>query len=120
MVVENCKKLRQNIRDWTETGQQLYQRQGCWHRVEADDGASYRINLGLIQDFGSGATTSVYNDEDGTFNMMNLKRWYFTCTGYFSILQNRGGMGPSIYAPPRSVAAHISEIVCTGAHVKHR
>jgi hypothetical protein len=120
-VIENCQRQRRNTRGWTEAEQENYQHQGCWHKVEADNGASYQIDLGLIQDFGSGATTSVYDDKGGTFNMMNLKRWYFSCTGYFSILQN-GGMGPSpsTYAPPRSVAARIGEIVCAGAHVKPR
>jgi hypothetical protein len=98
-VIEDCQRPRRNTRNWTEAEQRLYQHRGCWHKVEADNGASYQIDLGLIEDFGSGATTSVYNDEGGPFNMMNLKRWYFTCTGYFSILHDRG-IGPSIYAPP--------------------
>jgi hypothetical protein len=117
-VVENCQSMRRKITEWTATEQADYRKLGCWYKVEADNGAKYQIDLGLIQDLGTGATTSIYSDEGASFNASNLQRWYFTCTGYFSVMQNnmRMRMGPQTYAPPRSVAAQMSEIVCAGAH----
>jgi hypothetical protein len=112
--VATCQAMRRNVQDWTKERQEAYRRAGCWERVEAENGAAYMIDLGLIQSFGAGATTSIYNDEGGTFNVMNLKRWYFTCDGHFSVMENYGS-GPTVYAPPHSVAAHMSNIVCAGA-----
>ncbi len=112
--VATCQAMRRNVQDWTKERQEAYRRAGCWERVEAENGAAYLIDLGLIQSFGAGATTSIYSDEGGAFNAMNLKRWYFTCEGHFSVMKNYGS-GPTTYAPPHSVAAHISEIVCAGA-----
>jgi uncharacterized protein len=117
--VATCQAMRRNVGDWTPEKQEAYRRQGCWQRAEADNGAAYQIDLGLIQSFAAGATTAVYTDEGGTFNIMNLKRWYFTCEGHFSVMEDYG-LGPTLYAPPRSVARHISEIVCAGAGVEPR
>lgn len=115
-----CQAMRLRVQDWTPQEQEAYRRQGCWHRVEADNGAVYKIDLGLIQQFAGGATTAIYTDEGGAFNAMNLKRWYFTCTGHFSVMQDNMRMGPTTYAPPRSVAARMSDIVCGGAGAASR
>jgi hypothetical protein len=85
--------------------------------MEADNGKTFMINLGLIQDIGSGATAPIYSVEGSTFDVSNMKRWYFTCTGYFSIQNDRGGAGQNIYAPANSVAAQMSNLVCAGAKV---
>jgi hypothetical protein len=115
--VAKCQTMRRNVQDWTPAEQQAY-RQGCWQRAEADNGAVYLIDLGLIQSFAAGASTAIYTDEGGAFNPMNLKRWYFTCEGHFSMMED--SLSPSMYAPPRSVARHISDVVCAGAGVKPR
>ena len=90
---------------------------GCWQKVEADSGSVYRIDLGSIQRLAAGATTAVYSDEGGAFNAMNLKRWYFDCRGHFQVMQDDLKLGPMVYAPPRSVAAQVSDFVCAGAGV---
>ena len=115
----NCHAMRRDVQDWTPEKQDAYRRRGCWQRAEADNGAVYLIDLGLIQSFAAGATTSVYADEGGSFNVMNLRVWYFSCEGHYNVLQDRG-LGPTMYAPPRSVARHISDIVCAGAGVEPR
>ncbi len=117
--VANCQAMRRGVQDWTLERQEAYRRQGCWQRLEAENGAAYQIDLGLIQSFAAGATTVVYNDEGGGFSVVNLKRWYFTCEGHFSVMGDHGS-GPTLYALPRSVARHISDIVCAGAGVEPR
>jgi hypothetical protein len=104
---------------WTPERKAAY-RNNCWHSVEADNGAVYQIDLGLIQSVpGAGATAVVYSYEGDAFNPMNLKRWEFTCDGHIAVWADYG-LGPWIYAPPRSVARHISDIVCAGAQVGNR
>jgi hypothetical protein len=112
-LTATCQSMWQALLE-NSMSDKTYQDQGCWHRVEADNGQVYRINLGLIQDFGTGATSVVYTDEGGAYSPENLKRWYFTCEGHFQVM---GDLAPGnwIYAPPHSVGRHISDVVCAGA-----
>lgn len=124
--VEKCQALNQSVPrsggalglpQWTPEKSNQYTELRCWQRVEADNGAVFQIDLGLIQKFpNTSATAPVYRDEGGQFNPMNLKRWYFDCKGRFEVQQD-DGLTPWTYAPPRSVAAQISNIVCAGAVV---
>jgi hypothetical protein len=113
--IEDCQAMRRDAQNWQPKQQQAY-REGCWQRAEGDNGAIYLIDLGLIQSFGGGATTSIYTDEGGQFNVMNLKRWYFTCEGHFSVMDD-AGLSPAMYAPPHSVARYMSDVVCAGVGV---
>jgi TPR repeat protein len=104
------------VPQWTPEKTKQYNELGCWQRVEADNGAAFQIDLGLIQDFPPGATAPVYSAEGGQFNPMNLKRWYFDCRGHIRVQQDVG-LTPWTYVPPRSVAAQIGNIVCAGAGI---
>jgi hypothetical protein len=50
---------------------------------------------------------------------MNLKRWFFDCRDHIRVQQDFG-LTPWTYAPPRSVAAQIGNIVCAGAGIASR
>jgi hypothetical protein len=115
--IAKCQAMRRDVRDWTSERQAAYQRLECWHKIEADNGAVYQLDLGLIQRFADGASSVVYTDEGGVFNPMNMKQWFFNCQGHFSVTLDRGST-PMTYAAPRSVAARISNLVCVGASVK--
>ena len=114
---DRCKAIRQqHFEKWAPKTKQEYQ-ENCWQPIEADNGAVFRIDLGLIQKFGDQATTSIYNDEGGPFNPMHLRRWFFTCRGHFRTQLDNGHLSSMSYAPPRSVAGQMSNIVCAGAGI---
>lgn len=115
--VDRCKIIRrQHFEKWTSETQKEY-RENCWQLVEADNGAAFKIDLGLIQEIGGEATTAIYSDEGTSFNPVNLRRWFFTCRGHFRMQLENGRLSPMSYAPPRSVAAQMSNIVCAGAGI---
>lgn len=117
-LVKKCQKLRLSEPHWTAADKTFY-REKCWEKVESDTGAVFQVDLGLIQDFGAEATSVVYKKEGKDFDPMNLQRWFFSCKGHFSIMQQRG-RSEMVYAPPRSVAGRISKIVCDGAGMKQQ
>jgi hypothetical protein len=93
------------VQDWTPQFQQAYQ-QACWHRVEADNGAVYVIDLGSIQKFVSGNPSAIANIIAPDKSMT----WWLGCDGHFSEILGGvrmggrivgGSFGPRTYAPPR-------------------
>jgi hypothetical protein len=114
--LENCKTMRRNERNWSAAAQAQYREMGCWQKIEADNGASFKIDLGSIGPLASGATIVIYRDEGGPVTPLGLERWMVTCEGHFRVMLNEG-LGPLTYAPPLSVAGTISAIACAGAGV---
>jgi hypothetical protein len=115
--IDKCRSIRrQDFNQWAPRVRKEYQ-ENCWQRIEADNGAVFRIDLGLIQEIGGEATTAIYKDEGNSFNPLNLTRWFFSCEGHFRTLLDNGSLSPSSYAPPRSVAAQMSNIICMGAGI---
>jgi hypothetical protein len=113
--VTNCqtfyKKMNPRGAAWTPQSPAAYWRQRCWYPVEADNGAIYFINLGLVERFPPGAVAQIFYEDNQL-----PQRWFFDCAGHFSVEGDRS-TSPMIHAPSRSVAAHISNIVCAGAGI---
>ncbi|WIG52220.1 MAG: hypothetical protein OJF48_003138 [Afipia sp.] len=86
-----------------------------WQKVEADNGAVYQIDLNSISHFSNGTAESVvYAVEGPGYNPENMRRLWFDCQGKYR--DSTGpGIGPTSYAPPRSIIGRISQIACAGA-----
>jgi hypothetical protein len=89
----------------------LYQK--VWLRVEATNGAAFKIDMNSIAHLNNGgAEAVVYIIEGTTFDPANLKHFIFDCRGHYMDSDN---MGATLYAPPRSVAGQIAALACEGA-----
>ena len=85
-----------------------------WQTLEALDGSIYKIDQKSISHMNNGtAELIVYAVEGDGYNPTNLKRLWFDCHGRYR--DQTGGIGPTLYAPPRSVAGQLSAIACAGA-----
>ena len=85
-----------------------------WGNVEADNGAVYRVDVSSIFRYPNGtADIVVYAVEGDQFNPENQRKLWFDCKGHYR--DQTAGVGPKLYAPPRSVAGRISAIACAGA-----
>ena len=86
-----------------------------WRPIEADNGAVYQVDLNSIYRTTDGsADVVVYQYQGPSFDPRNMRRWFFTCRGYFR-LSTDAGISQPIYVPPRSVASQIGAIACAGA-----
>jgi hypothetical protein len=79
-----------------------------WKRVEADNGASYAIDLNSISRGSGNADAVICIVENDVCDIMNQRRWVFYCS------QNRIGEfpAPSQYVPPLSIGRRILDLVC--------
>ena len=85
-----------------------------WRAIEALDGSVYKIDQKSISHMNNGtAELIVYAVESDGYNPTNLKRLWFDCQGHYR--DQTGGIGPTLYAPPRSIAGQLSAIACAGA-----
>jgi len=92
--------------------------QGNWQTIEADNGAIYKVDMNSISHNRNGtADMLVYFDEGSRYIPTNLRRLWFDCQGRYRDL-SPPGIGPTQYAPPRSIAGRLSEIACAGAKDK--
>src|SRR5882672_2068261 len=90
-------------------------KQANWQSVEADNGAVYKIDMNSISHNNNGtADLVVYAVEGPGYNPANMRRLWFDCQGRYRDL-SAPGIGPTQYAPPRSIAGRLSEIACAGA-----
>jgi hypothetical protein len=86
-----------------------------WQNIEADNGAGYKIDLNSISHYNNGtADVVVYAVEGPGYNPENMRRLWFDCKGRYKDL-TVSVVGPTRYAPPRSIAGKLSEIACAGA-----
>ena len=82
-----------------------------WHNLESDNGAVFRYDLNSVQHYNNGtARMLVYSVEGSDFMPQNLRNLWFDCNGHYK--DETAGIGPTLYAPPRSVAGRLSEIAC--------
>ncbi|SHM07154.1 hypothetical protein SAMN05444159_7594 [Bradyrhizobium lablabi] len=82
-----------------------------WRSVEADNGAVYKIDLNSINHYSNGtADAFVYFVEGAGYNPENLRVLWFDCRGHYR--DQTGGLGPVLYAPPRSAAGALADIAC--------
>jgi hypothetical protein len=79
--------------------------------VEAANGAVIKVDMNSIQRGDGGSLIWTYADEGNETDPYNLQGYFFDCRGHYSLM----GLHSSdpIYAPPRSVAARISELACS-------
>jgi hypothetical protein len=86
-----------------------------WQSVEADNGALYKIDLNSISHLNNGTADAIVYAVDGAgYNPENMRRLWFDCHGHYQDLTGPG-VGPTQYAPPRSIAGRLSEIACASA-----
>lgn len=87
------------------------QQRGRWVSVEAANGAVIKVDMNSIQR-GSGAIVFTYADEGNPdVDPYKLQGYQFDCQGHYSLMGPHSS--PMLYAPPRSVAARISELACS-------
>lgn len=90
------------------------QKQSKWQNVEADNGSIYRVDLNSISHYSNGTADMIVYAVEGTdYNPQNLRRLWFDCRGHFR--DETGPIGPTEYAPPRSVAGRMSDVACEGS-----
>jgi hypothetical protein len=82
-----------------------------WVSVEANNGAVIKVDMNSIQRGDGAAIVFTYADEGNPEDAYKLQGYQFDCQGHYSLI----GIGstPRLYAPPRSVAARISELACS-------
>lgn len=87
-----------------------------WRTFEADNGAVLAVDVKSIAYFssGQGAQAVAYVAEGETFDPNRMRSFTFDCKGRFSVTSAAGQSSMS-FAPPRSVARQISDVVCAGA-----
>jgi hypothetical protein len=79
-------------------------------KIEADNGAVYRVDLNGTRYFANGVEAGVYDEgRGGTVPM------YFDCAGHMGELGD-----PMSYVPPRSVGARIATVACAAAEQNAR
>lgn len=85
-----------------------------WQSIEADNGAVYKVDLNSISPYTNGTVDVLtYAVEGSDFIPENLRRLWFDCRGHFQ--DQTGGIGPTQFAPPRSIAGEIGAIACARA-----
>jgi hypothetical protein len=86
-----------------------------WQSLEADNGAIFKVDLNSISHFKTGAATvTVYAVEGPSFDPRNLHQLWFDCRGHFQDITGPQ-IGPTEYAPPRSIVGRMGGIACIGA-----
>jgi len=81
-----------------------------WHRVEADNGAAFALDLNSLTRLADGgALIIVCNLDNDRCSSLNQSRFKFDCRGHCIDIDRRG---PLQMAPPRSVAGRMAEIAC--------
>jgi hypothetical protein len=89
------------------------QRPQKWHRVEADNGAAFAIDMNSITRMNNGAVDTIVCTLNGNAcNLLNQSRIRFDCRGHYMDI-DRGGQLQM--APPRSVVGRLAAIACVGA-----
>ena len=89
-----------------------------WQSLEAADGSVFRIDLNSIALRSTGAVdATVYAVQGEAYDPRNLRRYMFDCQGHYMDLDAMQLTAP-VYAPPRSVAGQIADIVCADAQKK--
>lgn len=81
-----------------------------WVSVEADNGAVTKVDMNSIQRGNGAAIIFTYADEGRPEDAYNLQGYMFDCQGHYELMGLQSSR--SFYAPPRSVAAKISELAC--------
>lgn len=82
-----------------------------WVSVEAENGAVTKVDMNSIQRGSGAAIIFTYADEGNPEDAYKLQGYQFDCQGHYSLIGL--GSSPRLYAPPRSVAARISELACS-------
>ncbi|HLG86862.1 MAG TPA: hypothetical protein VKZ79_06655 [Alphaproteobacteria bacterium] len=81
-----------------------------WMKVEADNGAVYKIDLNSVEKMQGGSVTAlIYIDEGSGYNPENMRGFIFDCEGHYA---DTSTASMTMYAPPRSVAGRLSSIAC--------
>ena len=75
-------------------------------KIEADNGATYAVDLKSARRFAAGVEAGVYDEGRGGIIPM-----YFDCAGHIGELG-----GPMSYVAPRSVGAQLAAIACAEAN----
>lgn len=85
----------------------------AWRIVEASNGSITALDMkSLVRDQFNGSVYVVaYLVEGDAFVPGNLRGFRFDCKGHYTV-QNGITQSPPTYAPPRSVAAQLSNIAC--------
>ena len=78
--------------------------------IEADNGTVYRFDMSLVRPAASpgGFEAMVHDSSQDSWEFTIME---FDCAGHFLII-SMGEMSEWMYAPPRSVAGRIAEMVC--------
>jgi hypothetical protein len=82
-----------------------------WVSVEAENGAVTKVDMNSIQRGDGAAIIFTYADEGRPEDAYKLQGYMFDCQGHYELMGLQSS--PSLYAPPRSVAARISELACS-------
>jgi hypothetical protein len=82
-----------------------------WVSVEADNGAVIKVDMNSIQRGTGAAIVFTYADEGNPEDAYKLQGYMFDCRGHYSVMGLSSS--PMLYAPPRSVAARISDLACS-------
>ena len=79
--------------------------------IEADNGTVYRFDMTLVRPAAlpGGFYVMVHDSSQDSWESTIME---FDCAGHFMIMSQNGEMSEWMYAPPRSVAGRIAEMVC--------
>ena len=77
--------------------------------IEADNGTVYRFDMNLVFREAGGVYAKVHDSSQDSWESTMME---FDCAGHFLIMSYLGEMSEWMYAPPRSIAGRIAEMVC--------
>ena len=77
--------------------------------IEADNGTVYRFDMNLVFREAGGVYAMVHDSSQDSWESTMME---FDCAGHFLIMSQMGEMSEWMYAPPRSIAGKIAEMVC--------
>ena len=78
--------------------------------IEADNGTVYSFDMNNLYPSGNGGVyAKVHDSSQDSWESTMME---FDCAGHFLIISQMGEMSEWMYAPPRSVAGRIAEMVC--------
>ena len=77
--------------------------------LEADNGTVYGFDMNLVFREAGGVYAKVHDSSQDSWESTMME---FDCAGHFLIMSQMGEMSEWMYAPPRSVAGKIADMVC--------
>ena len=77
--------------------------------IEADNGTVYRFDMNLVFREAGGVYAMVHDSSQDSWESTMME---FDCAGHFLIMSQMGEMSEWMYAPPRSIAGKIADMVC--------